>query len=229
MKTYKPLLCIAAFLLFGGIVFTGCSASDETSKETKAPSPPPQPSATEMIQKELTGLKMENDSLKATVSKLEQDNRTAVAHSAELETQLAELKEKPVVAPPPSKKPIETNVNSAYQQALHLFHSRKYQEASSTFQSILDAGSGGNLEPNCYYWLGECAYATKNYNDAIGDFQKVFGYARTTKKDDAQMMIANCYSAMGNKTKAKAEYQKLVSKYPASPYVKRAKAKLKQL
>ncbi len=43
------------------------------------------------------------------------------------------------------------------------------------------------------------------------------------------MMIANSYLAMGEKGKAKEEYERLIKKFPASPYVKRAKAKLSKL
>jgi len=42
-------------------------------------------------------------------------------------------------------------------------------------------------------------------------------------------MIANSYLAMGNKQKAVEEYEKLLKKFPASPFVKRVKEKLEHL
>lgn len=218
---------LAGFISIAFLFVIGCSGSGESLKET-AP-PPPQPSATETIQKQVSALKTENDSLKQQLSKLQEYNRGAVARSAELETQLNELKEKITAVPPPPPKPVITNSGSAYERSLQLFRSRNYADAEATLQGILDAGNAGQLESNCHYWLGECTYATKKYGEALQHFQKVFGYARTSKKDDAQIMIGNCYLAMGDKAKAKAEYQILIEKYPASPYVKRAKAKLHHL
>ena len=222
------LIFFISMMLISSLMIIGCSSSGESSKET-TPVQPPLPSATEMIQKEMSGLKMENDSLKRQLTKLQEYNRSVVARSAEMETQLAEMKDKMAAPPPPPPKPIITNSRAAYESGLSLFRSRKYDEAASVLQGILDAGTAGGLESNCHYWLGECSYGTKNYKEAIAHFEKVFGFARTTKKDDAQIMIANCYLATGSKAKAKAEYQKLIDKYPASPYAKVAKAKLSHL
>jgi TolA-binding protein len=209
-----------------GVMFIGCASSENTSKENEQP---PQPSATEMMKKQITDLQSENISLRSQVEKFQQDNRTANARIAELETQLGELKERLVSTPTPPPKLKISNTNEAYDHALALFRSRDYREAASTFQSIIDAGAPEGLTDNCVYWLGECAYGSKNYKEAIGYFGQVFTFAKSEKKDDAQIMIANSYFAMGNKTKAKAEYQKLIDKFPASPYVKRAKARLGQL
>ena len=234
-------------VLVWGLMMAGCASSEETAQEKT--SPPPSPSATEMMQKEMVNLRTENANLRQQISKLEQDNRTLTAHSAELETQLAEIKERlmttppppptytpppptPVVSPPfklPSSNPTVTNARESYDLGLQTFHSRNYQDAASTFQAILDAGNAGDYEDNCYYWLGECAFGSKNYNEAIEHFQKVFAFSKSEKKDDAQMMIANSYSAMGDKANAKAEYQKIIDKYPASPFVAKAKARMSKL
>ena len=213
-----------ALMMSASVIIIGCSASEEGTKE-KA-SPPPLPSATEMMNKSMADLKLQNDSLKSQIIKLEQDNRAATAHAAEIETRMNELKEK-LSAPPPKMKTI--NVHDTYAKALVLFRSRNYQECASTLQSILDEGAPVDLQDNCHYWQGECAYAVKNFKEAVEHFEKVFTFKVSEKKDDAQIMIANCYRAMGNKSKAKAEYQKLIDKYPASPYVRRAKEKLERL
>ena len=142
---------------------------------------------------------------------------------------LADLRGKVTAPPARVPKPVVTIPTPDYKASLVLFRSRMYEEAAANFQAILDGGNAGRLESNCHYWLGECAYGMKHFKEALDCFQTVFGYARTTKKDDAQIMIGNCYRALGDKAKAKTEYQKLLDKYPASPYAKRAKAKLAQL
>ncbi len=212
----------------------GCSGSGEASKDL-SPTESLQPSATETFQKEMGNLKAENDSLKRQLTKLQEYNRSVVARSAEMETQLAELKDKNAMPPEPPTHPavpphsVSPNLRPEYDNGLALFRSRKYAEAAAIFQQLLDAGTAGRLESNCHYWLGECSYGAKKFKDAITHFTTVFGYSRTTKKDDAQIMIANCYLALGNSAEAKAEFQKLLEKYPASPYAKIAKAKLGRL
>ena len=63
----------AAFLF---AVLAGCSSSEEAQKPE-----PPQPSATEMLQKQLNDLKSENALLKDQVARLEQDKRAGAAQS----------------------------------------------------------------------------------------------------------------------------------------------------
>jgi TolA-binding protein len=203
----------------------GCSGSEEAKKEI----PPPPPSATETMQKEMNDLKSKNESLKKQVAKLEQDNRTAIAKAAELETQLTELKEKAAAPPPIIQKPIPTNARGSYKEALNLFRSRNYAEAASLFQSALDAGIQEKMQDNCYYWLGECAYGEKKYDEAIEHFQKVFTFKISEKKDDSQLMIGNSYLALGNKEKAKEAFERFTKKFPASPFIKRVKEKLGKL
>ena len=221
--------------------FAGCGSSEESVQETPILQPAQQ-SATELVQQEMLKLRAKNDSLMMVTGKLEHENQVLSARAAELETELAESKQMQAAAlqppPPPRQQPLQaqplpqtlsqpkvTVSHGAYEQGMQLFRARKFQAAADEFQAMLDAGGSPNLEDNCHYWLGECFYAMKRYQEAISHFNEVFSFTVSEKKDDAQMMIANSYLAMGNKERAKAEYQKLIDKYPVSPYVRRAKEK----
>ncbi len=220
----KPYLLVSLVAAAAALLF-GCHGSEETTTNN-----PPQLSATEQMQQQLISLRYVNDSLRGRVAVLEQNARSATAHVAELEMQLNELKEKS--APPPPQqhsKPSINNAREGYGHALNLFKQGNYLEALQTFQAVLDAGAPSGLEDNCYYWMGECSYGAKKYTEAIGYFEKVFTFAVSEKKDDAQMMLGNCYTAMGDKAKAKTAYQQLIKKFPASPFIKRAKEKLASL
>jgi TolA-binding protein len=72
-------------------------------------------------------------------------------------------------------------------------------------------------------------YGMGKYPEAIDQFQRVLDYAHSEKKDDAQMMLGNCYIALRDVASARAALSALVSKYPTSPYVKRAQEKLATL
>ena len=214
---------LLAAALTGASMLVGCGGSKQ------AEAPPPQPSATDALRKEMIGLRQENDTLRAMNDKLQQDLRTANAHAAQLEMENSDLKEKlKAVPPPPPPPPPITDPNVAYQEALKLFRSKNYSDAESRFQALLNSGSSG-LDDHCQYWIGECEFGMKNYQAAMDHFNKVFAFERSSKKDDAQMMIANSYFAMGNKAMAKEQYQKLIDDYPASPYVKPAKERLSKI
>ena len=189
----------------------------------------------------------QTEDLRAANSKLEQDNRAANARIADLEAQVSQLRDRlnatpppqytppptsytppPTYTPPPSNTPTISNAKASYDEAISMFKSRNYTGASSTLQAILDAGAG-DLEDHCYYWLGECKYATKEYQGALDDFNRVLSFGKSNKKSDAQFMIANTYAKMGDKTRAREEYQKLIDKYPISKNVKQAKERMSKL
>jgi len=216
-------LSLPLFSLAISLALSGCGGSEPAVKESEAP---PQPSATEILQKEMNDLKTENNVLNKRVVTLEQDKRIVTAHAAELETELAELKEKQAAAIPPPQRPVVSEPAERYKEALTLFHSRRYPEAAELFRQVIDGGNPERLLDNCYYWIGECLFGEKRYKEAIEQFTKVFTFRISEKKDESQIMIANCYLAMGDKAKAKEGYEALLRKFPASPYVKIAKDKL---
>ncbi|HUL43925.1 MAG TPA: tetratricopeptide repeat protein [Bacteroidota bacterium] len=213
-----------------------CHGSDESSKE-QSENPPPalQPSATEVMQKEMAALRTTNDSLSRALAALQQENRTLAAHNAELESQLSQLKDKigaaPQSPPPvvPAPAPVYSNVHEGYQHALELFRSRHYADAAALFQQVLDNGIPLSLQDNCTYWIGECEYGQKEFAKAIDQFQKVFSYKISEKKDDSQIMIGNSYLALGDKEKAKDSYEQLLKVFPASPFIKLVKGKLSRI
>jgi TolA-binding protein len=209
----------AVVILFASIV-AGCSGSDQSQKDQPSAAPHP-PTATELMQQEAASLRMENDSLRQGAGKLSADNRALLSRIAAMQTAVDSLKAK--YTPP---KVTVANGLDGYVQALTLFRQGNDIQSMATFEAAQNADIPERLKDNCCYWIGECLYALKEYDAAIDQFQKVFAFARSEKKDDAQMMTANSYLAMGNRQKAKEQYEILVKKFPASPFVKRAKEKL---
>ena len=60
----------------------------------------------------------------------------------------------------------------------------------------------------------------------LARFDEVLDFEWSNKKDDSQIMIARCFSRMGETARSKAEYQKLLDTYPASPYVDLARVRI---
>ncbi len=216
MKRYAVAGSLFALVLT--VLLAGCSGSDEAAKMQ-------QQSATELMVAQLTALRTTNDSLRAELTKAEQDKRTLTARVADLESQINALQAKAAAPPAPSV----TDARASYREALSLFKERKYDEASAMLHAILDGGAPAGLDDNCVYWIGECLYGQHKYSAALEQFQKVFNFERSEKKDDAQFMIANSYLAMGDKVHAKEQYERFARRFPASPYIKLVKAHLAKL
>ena len=188
----------------------------------------------EQLQSDLDALKSENVQLKDENSTLHQTNKDLSNKISDLEAANAALssaprKSEPVrasvkhMAMPGTSSPEEIK---AYEGAVNLARNKNFRESMNGMQSLLNSGIKDDYADNCHYWLGECNFQMKDYSKAIEHFEHVLTYKFSEKKDDAQLMIAQSYERLGDKTKAHAEYQKLVDMYPTSEYVKRAKAKL---
>lgn len=222
---WRFVLPLLVFSLVGGINLTGCAGGEEAAegeewgegRERRTPS-----------QMTIDSLKNEIATLKQMNAKLESDRRSINARVAELETNLSMERDRvKALTPPP--KPAMTDPVMHYDHALSMFKNRDYQGAMEMFMQMLEVGVSDDLADNAHYWIGECLNGMRKYNEAIEHFNHVFGYKVSEKRDDAQLMIANCYARTGNSAQAKAEYQKLIDNYPTSEYVQRAKDSMAKL
>jgi tol-pal system protein YbgF len=203
------------------LVALGCGSSESSTQDWETT---PTVSPTAQLEFKVDSLTNENRRMKEQVDAVTAENRTLTAKNAELETRLTEAMAAAKPAPAPSG-----DLRSAYESALSLVRQKNYTEAIDQFQGLLKAGIADDLASNCHYWIGESYYGLRRYQDAVQAFEMVFDYKKSSKKDDAQLMIGNAYYAAGNKEAAKEAYQKLVSGYPTSPFVSKAEAKLAKL
>jgi TolA-binding protein len=118
---------------------------------------------------------------------------------------------------------------SEYKAARDAFEARKYKEALQMFNALLPKSQGNILTANCYYWIGECYFALKDYKPAVIAFEKVFMNIKSEKDDDAQFKLGYTYYLMGDPARAKEEFTKLLNNYPDSEYIERAKAYLQKI
>jgi len=187
----------------------------------------------EQLQSDLDALKSENMQLKDENSSLQQANKEFGTKISDLEAANAALASAPKKSEPVRVQKREPMAGKssyeeirAYESAINTARGRNYRNAIEELQTLLNTGIKDDYADNCHYWMGECNFQLKNYSQAIQHFQLVQGYKFSEKRDDAQLMIAQSYERLGDKQKAKTEYQKLLDMYPTSEYVKRARAKL---
>ena len=209
---------IAAFV-------AGCGSS----KEMGGGQPENTMSVTGQLEYRIDSLSNENRRLRQQLEAVSTENRNLSSRAADLEAKLREAKAAP--PPPPAKQaPAQTmDMTGRYTNALAEYRKRNFAAAIMQFESLLSDGIREDLADNCHYWIGESHYGMGKYQEAIGHFEKVFGFKHTEKRDDAQLMIGNCYAAMGDKKAAREAYNKLISSYPASTFVRKAQEKIGRL
>jgi TolA-binding protein len=230
------LPALAAFFMTLSVI--GCAASGDTTEEgtmqpavdTVAVSGPTR----DELQQELDALKTENIQLKEKLTAAEKTNRSLLSKASDLEASIAarDQNAKAEAAVPAKRSYAGVTAPDdvrTYESAVAMVRKGNFREAISKFESLLNTSVKEDYAPNCRHWMGLAYFGLKEYKPALEQFKGVFDFTFTNKKDDAQLMIAQCYEKMGELKMAKSEYQKLVKTYPTSEYVKRAKKKIRQL
>jgi TolA-binding protein len=177
-------------------------------------------------------LRAMNDSLAAEAYRMNQqievlvsENRILTARAADMEARLKEM-QTPAQPPPP---PPVSDMSSAYGQALEQYRARDFSGAMVRFEQLIKGGVREDLADNCHYWIGECLYGMGKYGEAIQHFETALGFASSEKKDDSMLMIGNSHAAMGDKAAARDWFNRLITSYPASPYLAKAQEKLSRI
>ena len=121
------------------------------------------------------------------------------------------------------------DVDDAYAKARDLHKGRRFDEAVAGFTEILERAPDSDLADNARYWIGEARYLQRRFRPALAEFTKVLAYPYTEKADDAQLMIARSYLALGESDQAMAAFRKLLENYPGSEYLDEAREELRNL
>jgi len=215
-------IALTAFLILL-LTLIGCSSQEATRTEEKAmPAVPPKPSREQI---KLDSMMTENVNLKQKLVKLEQDNNTLNVRLTDVESKLRAEIEKaipqaPAVAAAPAPAPSLTTTYEAGQKA---FAEKKYDDAITIFQALLDGGIAEDQADNCHYWMGESYFGKKEYTEAVKHFEAALQYKASEKKGDAYFMLGRSHELLGDKAKAKEMFEKVVKDYPTNNNVQKAK------
>jgi len=152
----------------------------------------------------------------------------------ELRQILAGMDGKPVTpatkATPPSeqKTSFDGQANAdLYKEGVRLFGQKQYDEAKKRF--VITDEKGYKPAASNYY-LGEIAYYTKQYEDAIFYFKKSAGlYDKASYIDVLLLHTGISLENTGKKDQAKLFYQNIIENYSGHNSAKIAKEKLKKL
>ena len=133
-----------------------------------------------------------------------------------------------------TKKPTSTSpsldgksTSGIYSEGVRLFVKQRYDEAEKRF---LITDKKGYKPAASNYYLGEIAYYTKKYEDAIFFYKKSASlYDQASYIDVLLLHTAISLEKTGDKGQAKTFYKNIVDNYPDKKSAKIAKDKLKKL
>jgi tol-pal system protein YbgF len=145
---------------------------------------------------------------------------------------------KPGQVSPPAKNPIQppaslaSNISptEAYRMAYNDYLKGNYGLAVESFKLYRQQFPDSPLADNALYWIGECHFSEKKYEEAIDDFNEVIlAYPQGDKVAAAHLKKGISYMELGKKEEALAAFKLLVSKYPLQEETKIAMDKIKEL
>lgn len=122
------------------------------------------------------------------------------------------------------------SADDLWTQGKAAFEVGKFADARDLFKKLALGFPAHERADDAQYFRAETYFSEKNYDSAIGEYQKVFDkYPDSSLADDALFRAGEAASAMKNCTEARAYFGLVKSKYPKSTLVKKASEKDKEL
>jgi tol-pal system protein YbgF len=122
------------------------------------------------------------------------------------------------------------SADTLYSNGLRDIRSGKYDLARSEFQDYLKYYGQTDLASNAQFYLGEIAYSQKNYDQAIGEYDRVLNnYPKSFKLAPARLKKGMALIELGQKSSGVRELREVVKRYPGTDEDRLARAKLKEL
>ncbi len=122
------------------------------------------------------------------------------------------------------------SADTLYSNGLRDLTGGKYDLAHSEFQDYLKYYGDTDLASNAQFWLGEIAYAQKNYQSAVEEYDKVINnYPKSFKLAPAHLKKGMALLELGQKSSGIRELREVVKRYPGTEEERRARAKLKDM
>jgi tol-pal system protein YbgF len=138
-------------------------------------------------------------------------------------------KEAPAKKAEPPKKPV-AGPDEAYKKSYDLYSKGNIEAAQREFKRFLEAYPKSKYAENAHFWLGECYFSQKKYEDAILEFDEVIKkYPKGNKIPDALYRQGMAFLEMKDMTNAKLILKEVVRRFPQSDQANRARKKLKEL
>ena len=124
----------------------------------------------------------------------------------------------------------QTAIQRAYDNAFSNYRLSDYLSAIRGFDGFLKNYPKHPLAPNAQYWIGESYFHLRQYREAIEAERLLLGTnPESAKGPDALLIIGMAESNLGDDSAARKTFEELISKYPDSDTVNKAKSQLAKL
>ncbi|NIA19792.1 MAG: tol-pal system protein YbgF [Xanthomonadaceae bacterium] len=143
----------------------------------------------------------------------------------------------PSPATNPQKKEITKSVATAgarekafYDDAYAVFKRGDYSSARKKFTKFLTAFPQSMFRVNALFWIAECSYKEKQYEEAIIKYDQIITkYPHNPKIPSTLLKQGFSFLMLGDKTDGKIILEKVIADYPNSDQAEIARRKLKVL
>jgi tol-pal system protein YbgF len=130
----------------------------------------------------------------------------------------------------PEGKKVAASPDEVYKKAYEQFTKGNVEGAKVGFKGFLEGYPKSKYAENAHYWLGECYFAEKKYEEAILEFDEVIKkYPKGNKVPDALFRQGIAFLEMKDTINAKLILKEVVKRYPKSDQANRARKKLKEI
>lgn len=179
--------------------------------------------------------------LEARVSELSETIRAQEAAARSREDEVRELREvlqasRKAALESPAEQMSDAltgesdSIRRDYGSAWRVMEIKDFPAAIARFTEFLKKHPKSSLAANAQYWIGECYYALRKFDQAIIEFDVVRRkYPEADKVPAALLKQGFAFAELGEKLNARLVLQEVVEKFPESAEAGKAKLRLKAL
>ena len=115
----------------------------------------------------------------------------------------------------------------AYQSALDLVRSARYEEAAVALREFVLEYPAGSYADNAQYWLGETHYVRHQFEQALKEYERLVStYPNSQKLPGALLKIGYSHDELGNEAEAERVLGQLIQSHPQSTEANLARKRL---
>jgi tol-pal system protein YbgF len=132
-----------------------------------------------------------------------------------------------VAAKEPAKK---QNKETMYAAAYQTFKDGHYDKSRTEFKNFLATYPDTEYAGNAQFWIGECYFFEKNYEQAILEYEKVAkNYPKGNKVPYALLKQGLSFLKLNDKISAKLILQQVIKDFPNTNQARIARSKLQEI
>jgi len=119
---------------------------------------------------------------------------------------------------------------AAYQKAFDMLKEGRYKAANTAFKHFVSKYPHSSYAGNSQYWLGESNYVTRQFDQAVQEFEAVLSkYPTSNKVPDAMLKLGYTYYELHRFDDARSILNQLRKKYPKSTAARLAGKRLDRM